>query len=295
MIEGGSNNNGKEVVPNPGNGEQSKTRESRKRRSLERADAPSENTNPTKKPRTDDDHRVHLQVDDEILDEIDCKHKTCQPLGKPIPCKSANLTQYSVAQYWKYEPSNLSTIKKLEEKILAPENCEKICVPKRNREIFFSKDFQSRVKKADKRIRDTQTGVVKATAAFIKVSEQIPHAERENYVINTKEVLSAALDDIMLLGNVSHSLDNLCKEKLRPTLSCDLQHLCDSSNSVTSYLFGDDLPGELKKLKKLPETHFPRNQKDHTILLVTTTNMDILVNNQNNFKTPHHSPANSNF
>ena len=72
--------------------------------------------------------------------------------------------------------------------MLVPE----ICVPKLNREIFFSKCFQPSVKKANHRIRDTQIRVVKATVAFIKVSEQILDAERENYVINTKEVLSAA-------------------------------------------------------------------------------------------------------
>ena len=35
--------------------------------------------------------------------------------------------------------------------------------------------------------------------------------------------------------------------------------------------------GESKKLKKLPESQFPRNHKDHTIIMVTTTKMDILV------------------
>ena len=49
--------------------------------------------------------------------------------------------------------------------------------------------------------------------------------------------------------------------------------------------------GELKRLKKLPESIFPRNYKDHTIIVVTITKMDILVSNQNNCK-PHHSPAN---
>ena len=112
------------------------------------------------------------------------------------------------------------------------------------------------------------------------MSQQIFHAKREDYAINTKEVLSAALDGVMLLGNVSHSLNNLRKEKLRPTLSRDLQHLCDSSNSVTSYLLGMTFQRELKKLKKLPESHFPRNHKDHTIIVVPTTKMDILVTNQ---------------
>ena len=54
----------------------------------------------------------------------------------------------------------------------------------------------------------------------------------------------------MLLGNVSHSLNKLLKEKSRPTLSCTLQHLCDSSNSVTSYLLGDDLSRRIKKAKE---------------------------------------------
>ena len=160
------------------------------------------------------------------LDEIDFEHKTPQLPGEPIPSKLAKL----VTKCWKYEPSNFSTIKKLEEMILIPENCGEIY------EIFFSKDFQPWVKRADKQIRNTQTGVVKATAAFIKVSEQILYAGRENYVINTKKVLSAALDCVMLLGNVSHSLNNLRKEILRPTLRRDLQHHCGSSNLVTSYL-----------------------------------------------------------
>ena len=95
--KGGNHNNGKEVVPNPGNGEPSKIKESQKRRSLERAYAPSENTNPTKNPHTEDDHRVHLLIDDEILDERDSEQKTPQPLGESILSKLANL----VTKCWK--------------------------------------------------------------------------------------------------------------------------------------------------------------------------------------------------
>ena len=163
--------------------------------------------NPTKKPHIKDDHRVHLQVGDEILDEIDPEHKTPQPPGEPIPSKLTNL----VTICWKHEPSNFSTIKKMEKKILILKNCEKVCVPKLNRKIFFNKDFQPWAKRSDKWIRDTQTGFVKATAPFIKVSEQILHAERENYAINTKKVLSSALDGVMLLRNVRHSLNDLRK------------------------------------------------------------------------------------
>ena len=86
--KGRNNDNGKEVVPNPGNREQSKTKESRKRR-WKGADTPSENTNPNKKPCIEDDHRVHLQVDDKILDETDFEQNS-QPLEEPIPSKLSN-------------------------------------------------------------------------------------------------------------------------------------------------------------------------------------------------------------
>ena len=72
-------------------------------------DAPSENTNPTKKPRIENNQRVLLQVDDNILDEVDFEYKTPQPPVEPIPSKLANL----VTKYWKYEPSNFSTIKEV--------------------------------------------------------------------------------------------------------------------------------------------------------------------------------------
>ena len=160
--------------------------------------------------------------------------------------------------------SNFSSIKKLGEKVLIPENCEEICVPKLNREIFFIGDSQPLVKRADNWIRDTQTGLITATVAFLKLSGQILHAKKENCAINTKEVLFAALDATMLLGNVNQLLNNLCKEELRPTLSRDLQRLCDSSNSVTSYLLGDDLPRRIKAAKEISRIPlFQKPQRSH--------------------------------
>ena len=136
--------------------------------------------------------------------------------------------------------------------------------PKLNREIFFSKHFQTWVKRPEKRVRDTQAGVVKATAAFIKVSAQIIYAERENYLINNKELTSVALDGVILLGNVSRSLNNLRIEKLRQTLSRNLQHLCDSSNLVTSYLLGDDLPRRIKEAKETARIYLSQKlQRSH--------------------------------
>ena len=247
LINDSGNHNGKpkEAIKNPGNREPSKTQESRERRSLEGAKAPGENHGP-KKPRieTNNNDRVDLQVDDEILEERDQEHKVATPLGEPISSKLAEL----FTKYWKFEPSHFSNIEKIEEKHLIPENCEEICDPKLNREIFFSKDIHPCVKGADKRLRGTQNALVRATTAIISVSEKILQAERENYVINAKEVLSQALDGVILLGRVNHSLNKIRLEK--PNLSCELQQLSDGSNLVTTYLLGDDSPKRMKELKE---------------------------------------------
>ena len=246
LINDSENHNGRpiEAIKNPGNGEPSKAQESRERRSLEGTKAPSENHGP-KKPRTDSNNndRVDLQVDDEILEELDQEHKVATPLGEPISSKLAEL----VTKYWKYEPSSFSNIKKIEEKHLIPEKCEEICVSKLNREIFFCKDIHPWVKRADKR----QSALVKATAAIISVSEKILQAERENYVIKAKEVLSPALDGVILLGHVNHSLNKIRLEKLKPNLSKpNLQQLCDGSNLVATYLLRDDHPKRMKEVKE---------------------------------------------
>ena len=86
----------------------------------------------------------------------------------------------------------------------------------------------------------------------------------------------------MLLGNVNHSLENLRKEKLRLILGRDLRHLCASSYSVTSYLLGDDLPRRIKEAKETVRIRLSQKPQDHTIIVVTTINMYILLTNQNN-------------
>ena len=96
------------------------------------------------------------------------------------------------------------------------------------------------------------------------MSAQIIYAERENYLINNKELTSVALDGVILLGNVSRSLNNLRIEKLRQTLSRNLQHLCDSSNLVTSYLLGDDLPRRIKEGKETARIYLSQKlQRSH--------------------------------
>ena len=73
-----------------------------------------------------------------------------------------------IKKHWSYEPKKFGNIKKLHEKLLIPQNCEDICNPKLNREIFCDNNVPGWVKRADKRSQNYQVSVVKATAGMIK-------------------------------------------------------------------------------------------------------------------------------
>ena len=50
------------------------------------------------------------------------------------------------------------------------------------------------VKRADKRSQNFQASVVKAAAVMIKLCDNLIKAEKQNYVVNTKGLLSVAME-----------------------------------------------------------------------------------------------------
>ena len=64
-----------------------------------------------------------------------------------------------------------------------------------------------------------QLAVVKATAAFVQISDKLLKAKGWNQVVKTKEILSSALDWVLLLNSVNHLLNNVCWERIKLTLN----------------------------------------------------------------------------
>lgn len=165
-----------------------------------------------------------------------------------------------INKYWQYRPEKFSKIRELHEKLLIPANCDDICAPLLNREIYCNKSIAPWVKRADKRVLDSQNNLVKATAGIIKLSESILQAEKQNYVVNTKEILSLAMESVMLLGFTNHSLNNIRREKIKYTLPKDLRSLCENGNPPTKLLLGDDLPRKIKEAKEASRLLLPPAQ-----------------------------------
>ena len=154
-----------------------------------------------------------------------------------------------IKKHWSFEPEKIGNIKKLHEKLLIPQNCGDICTPKLNREIFCNNNIPGWVKGADKRSQNCQASVVKAAAGMIKLCDNLLEAEKQNYVVNTKDLLSLAMESIMLQGHVNLSMNNMRKHRIKNSLQKVLHSLCEAGNPPTTLLLGDDLPKKIREVK----------------------------------------------
>ena len=116
-----------------------------------------------------------------------------------------------------------------------------------NREIFCNNNIPGWVKRADKRSQNCQASEVKATAGMLKLCDNLLKAEKQNYVVNTKDLLSLAME---LLGHVNFSMNNIRKDMVTNNLQTDLHSLYEAGNPPTTFLLGDNLPKKIQEVKE---------------------------------------------
>ena len=103
---------------------------------------------------------------------------------------------------------------------------------------------------------------MKATADMSKLCDHLLKAEKQNYVVNTKDLLSLAMESIILLGHVNFSMNNNMRiDKMENSLQKDLHSLCEAGKLPTTLLLGDDLSKKIWKTKEsLKFTSHPLSQ-----------------------------------
>ena len=134
-------------------------------------------------------------------------------------------------------------LKEKYEKYGHPSNCEKLTVPKVNPEIWGQ---ISHVKKQqDLRLANVQNAIVKVGFALTNSVEAMLKARQQNGATNLDEFVVAVTDALALLGHANVDLSLRRREFLRPCLNQEYS----TQHSVTTLLFGDDLPSQLANIK----------------------------------------------
>ena len=85
---------------------------------------------------------------------------------------------------------------------------------------------------------------------MIKLWDNLLTAEKQKFVVNTKDLLSSSMESIMLLGHVNFSMDNMRRNRIKNTLKKDLHSLREAGSPRTTLLLGDDLPKEICETKE---------------------------------------------
>jgi|GEM_PF-6923895 len=164
--------------------------------------------------------------------------------GPALPPKIANYVQGCASK--RIDKDKLSDIKK---RYPRPENCEALCVPQINQGIW--KELSSRHRSMDIHVQATQGLVAKGLSAVLVAKEDLRKATSNANQEPFSKVHSELNDAIALLGNAHLQLSHRRRELLRPGINPKYQSLCNSSQPVSTMLFGDKVQDTLKDMNEM--------------------------------------------
>ena len=124
-------------------------------------------------------------------------------------------------------------------KYKVPENCDKLCSPMVNNEIW--KIMNKRAQSYDKCFSDIQNLVATSIVPIINLFELVkPH------IVGNPEAKTLFSDVITLMGQVQYNLSLRRRYMIKPHLKKKYQNLCHISMPISSKLFGDDITKDVK-------------------------------------------------
>ena len=136
-----------------------------------------------------------------------------------------------------------SKLKDLYEKYKTPANCKYLCVPKVNLELWH--DLCKESKSEDLGLREL-TG--KASQPIIQLFDSALKARKDKSSMDPHVSLPLLTDAVTFLGHASFLTSLKRREFLKPDIAKPYQSVCNKSNTITTCLFGDELPKHIKEI-----------------------------------------------
>ena len=106
-------------------------------------------------------------------------------------------------------------------------------------------------KRQDKKLTDLQETLLCATRAVANIANVVLDADNQSRMVDTKAVVTHALNVTTLMGNIDSKLNNKRKELIGKTFPTDIREVCSAQREVTTQLFCDDLGKAVREAKEL--------------------------------------------
>ena len=136
--------------------------------------------------------------------------------------------------------------KELQDKYKSPKNCNFLCVPKVNLELWH--DLPRSTKSKDLGLQEIQKNLVKSAQPMIQLLDTVLKLQVEQTPVDASQILPLIADAVTLLGHASYLTSLKRREFLKSDIAPAYQSVCSKSNPVTTNLFGDELPKHIKEI-----------------------------------------------
>lgn len=194
-----------------------------------------------------DDDEVEINEisdeDDELLVAIQREFDADDKTG---PNVQHNLASIVNARFDK--PLADDTLNQRLDRYSRPSNCEKLIVPRLNREIYTR--IPSFAKKADAKMATIQRTVVRSACALVKTISATLEAKKNKTQMDLNEVIRTQTDALALLGHATTELSKHRRLILKPQINKQLQTICDRPYETDPQLFGSNLPSAIKEARE---------------------------------------------
>ena len=97
----------------------------------------------------------------------------------------------------------------------------------------------------DLKLQKLQKYLIKGMTAVVTVVDSLIKDETNS---SKEDNIGKLMDAVILLANANTEVNLRRRERLKPELHPSYRHLCNPSNTITSQLFGDDLPKPVKDI-----------------------------------------------
>lgn len=140
-------------------------------------------------------------------------------------------------------------LKELKDKYKTPKNCNLLCVPRVNLELWH--DLPRNTKTKDLGLQEIQKNLVKSAQPMIQLLDMALKAQKDKKSIEPNKIMSFVADAVTFLGHTSYLTSLKRREFLKPDIAQAYQSVCSKSNPMTTFLFGDELPKHIKEISEV--------------------------------------------
>ena len=138
--------------------------------------------------------------------------------------------------------SNLCQTTEIVEKYKVPANCEAMCPPSVNEEIWVDLNKVKKVQSTDKSFKEIQGLVTASMLPVLELSKVV-----RPFISKAPEMKTLISEILTLIGQVQFNLSLRRRYLMKPFLKGQFQTLCNMKTPISTMLFGDDIQKEIKK------------------------------------------------